>query len=754
MRARLQNLPVPDFSALRQLPEDPLCVTIGGGTFSAVAETPECIACDSLTYADAKTPLDLRRVALGVRRQYLALGQTTATLNRFRNGVLDRILETGGNWSTADGLNCLFEFANAAARFTVDNPQVQADCFADYAEVIRLRGGDDSTLRFSLFALLGIGGVSGGAMHILQRAVSLPYVESAAEVTEHRLRIGPVCHEGCRPDNRNAKNHAAALCVDVFWVLRPHPVGEDERDDRTTRLYFATDFLNCGKDDAKRDHLAGTFVQGFLCHELRNKIRVVMCNDNANDFGRIAVLRAGWYKPIDRHKAAQIACQKYAPEIERLLSNPEPAGAIVSVIKVEATHKEHPKAIRFLDLLALAIESGSLAEPLTALASRSPVKYKATGTVLLKNQTALNLGELANHLDSFGPSFSGFKQRQALVAALRPEVAKKLRQAQVVQRRATRLFLWRITIFTIVLAWAFARAGIRRLLSAIVPLPWKSRLLKQAFDRLQQAASGLARATAIRVLLSVANRRLQLEEVRARSTVLKVIAALEPFKTKRDACPPVEMLDIERAWRFLRQLHGAGGVAENRLTLSRLTRRVTAKGLQQILEAEDTSPEALAAAVCTTVPEWAPSFGRDATRTYRSRYRILPPVEPGLRDALDRHLAAEDKERIVYADSCAAGITAIAIDISTPAPLARGGLKELFTPAVRSAFRKSLDPQSIDQFYPDEECQAAARWVAATLKIPFPEIVAEPLDAIPAAKPPQAQSQESGLEDVNNSPFL
>lgn len=714
------SLPVPDLSALHKSAEDPLAVMVAGGTFSRLAEVDEAVACDVLSYVDAKTPLGQRRVGPRVKCQPIANGQTTVTLNRFSGGSLHRMLESGGNWSTADGLNALFEFANVSARFTAENAQNQCEFYAAYADVLRQRGGDDSTLRFTHVGLFGAGGVSGGTGHILQAAECHPYIESAAEVMQVRLRIGPVCHAGCRDDNRIEVNHAAALAVDLSWVLRAHPMSEDEREDRVTRLYYATEFLNCGRNDAKRDHLAATFAQGFLCESFRKKTKVVMCNDNANDAGRIAVLRPGWYQAIDRHKAAQIAYQTYAREVGRLLSVAPAAGAVIGAVKVETERAQNPQAVKFQDLLSLAVGTQASPEALTVLASRSPKKFKAVGTVPLPNETTLKLTELGGHLDNLGPSFSGFKDKMRLVAALRPEIDKKFRQARASQRIARRAFKRQAKSFSLVAAWLFSRVGVKGFVSAVTPLPWKRRLLENTFDKLQAAARQHARTTSVCALLAVVRRRLQFEEYRTKAIIHRVLEALAPFKAKRDAMPPVKMLPIERAWPFLRKLHGGTFVTENRLTLSRLVETVTAYGLKEILSAEDASPEALADALRTTVPEWAPSFGRDATRAYKNRYRVLPPIEPSLRDDIQKHLSEELREMVLYADSCAGGITAVAIDMSTPSPLEKGGLRELFTAAVRGAFRKSLEPKTFRQFYPDEECQAAARWVASELKIPVP----------------------------------
>jgi hypothetical protein len=743
--------PVPDLSALCQLARDSLAVMIAGGTFSHVAEVDECIACDVLSYLDAKTPLERRRLGSHVRRLCVGLGQTTATLNRSSGGTLRRILDSGGNWSTADGLNCMFELANAAARDMADNAQVQSEHYAAYAEVLRGRGGDDSTLRFTHVALLGPGAVSGGAGHILQQAACRPYIESAAEVTKIRLRIGPVCHEGCRDDQRIALNHAAALAADLWWLMRPHPVGDDEKEDRVTRMYFVTELPNCGKNDPLRDHFAATLAQSLLCQSLRSKSRTVLCNDNDNDLGRIGVLRPGWYKLIHRQTAAQVACRTYVREVERLLT--ARAAATLTDLKIECPGRPNPKAVQFTDLLALALSGQGATESLAMLAARSPEKFKPAGSIELSEGERLKLGELAERLDRFGPSFSDFKARVELVAALRPPVERKLRQIRAAHHRTRRRLQRRVAGMAGVLAWTFARRGAARLLAAAVPIPWKSRLLKQAFTKLQDAAAEYAQTTALCAHLSVAHRRLMFEESRSRTIIHRVLAAFEPFKAEHLASPPVKMLDIDKAWPVLRRLHGSVNITENRLTLSRLVEYVTAHGLQEIFGAEDRSAEALADAIRMAVPEWGPSFGRDATRTYKNRYRVLPPVEANLRDEIEKHCTAELREMVHYADSCAGGITAVAIDLSTPSPLEKGGLGQLFTAAARSAFRRTLEPNVFQQFYPDKDCQAAARWVADKLKIPW-VAGCQTNGSLPGTpEPRQHQSQESSA-DFSFTSFL
>jgi hypothetical protein len=146
-----------------------------------------------------------------------------------------------------------------------------------------------------------------------------------------------------------------------------------------------------------------------------------------------------------------------------------------------------------------------------------------------------------------------------------------------------------------------------------------------------------------------------------------------------------------------------------------MAKRVTPYGLQTILAARDFDAASLAEALAVAVPTDGPHWGNEgATRHYHTTFHVLPPVSQTLQTQLEDQLSGKGIT-VKFADSCAAGVTAVRLKLSTPLDTSQGGLNEIFTPQLRAAFKETIRSTGRRQYYPQGD--DAWQWLAEQLHI-------------------------------------
>lgn len=702
--------PPPNLSSLEKKPDSPFNLRIVGGSFAVVGEVPEAIAADRVSYIDTSVPMWKRRIAESVSKFLIGFRETTASVHN-ETGGLEKLLRKGGNFQIGDGLNCLLAAGYYAGTYTVSLPQNQQDYVADYASVRKGRGGQ--LLEHADCLLAGPGGASGGTGAIMQEALVSPYKLNSGILRMQRVRLGFIGHIGCRTDRRIEHNHAAALCHDLFWLLES--IERKPGEAYVTRELYVLDAPNCGRDRKLRDYYHGVIAQSMLCQEMRGEFNELMCNNNINDLGRVIVLRFGFCEEISRAHVAAVANQQYRKLIEDLLGESSHAVGLGDLV-VCIEDLRGPKAADFAEFLRLVQDQTTSAPALQSIAQQTEKNPQAVGEVPVAGHKSLNLRNLKKTLEACPRTFAGIKKRRTLVNSLMPKVKPQLRNAEGRVKRAERLLTAKTYWLVLVMLWGFGKGVLlSRLVSQMLPTRWKTQRLHAAFKGVRVAAYKLAAETSKLHLLRGAYAVLALEQDRIKSQLTTVLRVLRPMAIGKTIEPLVEILSIEEAWPILLQLQPSR-VVENQRTLSRLVTFVNERGLKFILGARDFDVHSLAQAMkAPPAVEWGPHFGDSATRHYQLPYVVLPPISDGLRNRLSNVLGTY---QFFVADSAAAGITVTLISTSTPNPIEKNGLKELFTVAVRNAFIETLQPEVRDEFYPGGD--EAPKWLANLLGISFP----------------------------------
>lgn len=698
-------------------------VTIAGGSFSANIETPEALPAAHVQYFDAADQISRRPRGRGIAAFAIAHGQTTASLAQaLVSKNLANYARRSGNCDAAAGLSGSLQVGSVAAQFTVSQPQFQQFIVKGRSEVVIQQGGNVGAIEDSCLMGSG-GGVGGGAGATIHRAKVLDYLRAGFAVRSHRVRLGPMAHTGVRTDNAIQQNAAATICTEMYSLLHDRLMSPFE-----TRELTLVECPPCGNDDALRDYYARTLAQALLCPAVRDVVTAQTVN-GANNLKCVSIVQAGWYGRIAPREIQKAAYADYSPTIKRLKSPPTcPKPVPLSPITLSVKKRN---VVNTIDFLSMALSSAADLRSLVGHAARSPNRYGVRIEVRVESGK-VDLRKLDRFLNSFGPGYADFCVRREFVAGLLPEITKHLADWKKQKRIARRRLKAAIIRLAFVLVWSFARGGVvSRIASSAQLSVRKLKRLRKHFEAVRSAALILAQCIAVTRLLARTKARLRAEQRRMQRLIANIdnaLDAFEPFHPSERV--PVEMATIAEAWPYLTELTPDDDIA-NGQALVRLARRVTASGLQTILSARDFDTASLAKAIATAEPTEGPHWGNDgATRHYHSTYYVLPPLPRSLQSQLEDALFGTGA-LVKFAESCAGGVTAVRLRFSTPQDASLGGLREIFTPQLRAAFKETLSKSRREEHYPQGD--AAWQWLATHLGIRLParsaRINEEPLTA-------------------------
>lgn len=714
---------IPDTRCIQKRAEDPVIVCLGGGTDAGLADSPEAVHCDLMLRVDTTKPIENGNAAPHVGTVTICAKDSVLTLSR-HSSILNNLVDSGGNFAVADGLQCLATTSFIAGE--VESHQIlkrQSNRTVRDA-VFKGRGGHLD--RLTTYELLGIGGTSGIAAPKVSATYLNSFWSAATIIWWVRKRIGSACHSGVRRDNLLDLSQVAILVRDIAWLRTVEHT-------HTTKVALFTEYPPCGVDDALRKLYSGLFCQALLSSGVRRRQQEVVCNGNNNDLGRIKIVQIGYGEFIEARSVTGQVAADYSRILSKLRTTPTAAPAAISGIRTSSKKKRNDKAVDFAELLELVRNSRSPMKAIAALASRSPITYRVSGEIRLRKQTDFELVDIKSHLNSFGEDFESYRRKVEVVAALIPHVEADLKTAIRKKKVAKAVLKRRILILGLVLLWVFAKGPsgfllVAKLISGGLPVKLKEQMLLQAFRKLRLAASDFARATAMAVFLSVMRRFLLAEQHRLTTqldSATTIMKSLKKYAPKMREVTPPPLNDV---WSIVTQLRPSE-VESNSRTLARFAHSVTATGLQKILKARGADHASLADAILNGEPAtWAPHYGGDNSRTYGETYVVLPPLsDPELAkdiiDNLERVQIANNgvnvPRQVFFADSLAAGVNAVTMRICTPASIEANGMLDIFTPDLQEHFKQTILPNRWRDFYP--EGLADAKWVADQLHIPFPK---------------------------------
>ncbi len=685
-------------------------LTIGGGSWSTIVETPEAISAAHVQYLDAADQVGMRTPGRRVAVFPIANGQTAASLAKSQsNQALRKHTRRSGNTHASAGLSGSRLVGFVAAQHTIAQQQFQQFLNSSRATVTCHCAGSVTAVEDN--GLFGSGGgVGGGAGRPLHRAKVADLLMTGMEVRDHIIRLGPMAHTGVRTDDAIVRNAAATVCEDIYYHLCEGLLSPFE-----TRELTLVECPPDGPHELQRDYHAGTLAQALLCSQVRDSVTAQTVN-GTNNLKSVSIVQPAWYGRVKPSDIEKTGYAKYSPQVKHL-KKPAKNVRPITLLPISTSPKNRA-VVSPNEFLTMVATTAADLPTLLGVAAQSPVRYRVKAEVRLESGK-VGLRKLDRYLNSFSSSFADFTARRDFVEGLLPEVTCQLVAWQGRKATARRQLKAALVRLAFVLVWSYARGGIfSRLVSSAQLARKKAGRLRKHQKALRTAATLHAEATAVARLLARARKRLLEERRRIQHVILNVDASLdsfEPFRPLRH--PPVEMASLQEAWTVLTSMRPNADIA-NAKALVQLARRVTAHGLQTILQARDYDAASLAHAVASAKPTEGPHWGNDgATRHYHTTFYVLPPLPESLQSQLEEHSFGTGTI-IKFADSCAAGVTAVRLKISTPHDTSQGGLQEIFTPQLRAAFKETISRTHREEHYPQGD--APWQWLAPHLGIRLP----------------------------------
>lgn len=684
--------------------------TIAGGSFASLLETPEALDATHLQYFDAADQIERRRYGRQIAAFALAHGQTIVSLAQSQNcKPLAGYARRTGNSDAAAGLCGSLQVGEVAAQFTANQTQFHQFLVKGRSEVIIRQGGNVDAIEDNCFMGSG-GGVGGGAGRTIHQQKVRDYLHAGLAVRSHHVRLGPSSHVGVRTDNAIQQNAAATVCTDIYLLLHERLLSPHE-----TRELTLVECPPCGNDEALRDYYTRTLAQAIACPAVRDAVTAQSVN-GSNNLKAVSIVQPAWYERIPASDIEKTAFAAYSPLIRRLRSNPVEVRPI-TLLPISIVPRKRD-VVSESDFVALATSKVAKLANLVGIAVQSPHRYRAKLQVRVESGK-VDLRKLDAFFNSFDASFQDFVARRDFIYGLLPEIEHQYRHWQ--RRKVAILRSLKLEIARLVfrLTWSFARGiWLSRVVSAAQLSRRKICRLRKVFQAIRAKASELRRCVTVLRVLGNARKRLLAERKRIHQLLYNMDTALdsfEPFRPLRHA--PVEMEPLAEAWPVLSEMQ-PGHDSANRLALIRLARKVTGHGLQKILNARDYDAASLAQAILTARPTEGPHWGNDgATRHYHTSYHVLPPLAGSLQNQIEECLFGTGV-LVKFTNTCVGGVTAVRLRFSTPHDTAQGGLREIFTPQLRAAFKATLSKSRREEHYPQGD--AAWQWLATHLGIRLP----------------------------------